>query len=74
MPIGPSPTRLLALLIAVVDGAHMAKIETIINDIYDAWRAQDLDLFASYLPDDFCHIRAFTQRVRQGAVLKWLAH
>ena len=33
----------------------MTKTETIISDIYDAWRAQDLDRLASYLPDDFCH-------------------
>lgn len=34
----------------------MTKTETIITDIYDAWRAQDLDRLASYLPEDFCHI------------------
>jgi ketosteroid isomerase-like protein len=34
----------------------MTKTETIINDIYDAWRAQDLDWLASYLPDDFSHM------------------
>jgi ketosteroid isomerase-like protein len=28
----------------------------ILGDIYDAWRAQDLDWLASYLPDDFCHV------------------
>jgi ketosteroid isomerase-like protein len=31
-------------------------METILGDIYDAWRAQDLDWLASYLPDDFCHV------------------
>jgi ketosteroid isomerase-like protein len=30
--------------------------ETVLRDIYDAWRAQDLDWLASYLPDDFCHV------------------
>jgi hypothetical protein len=30
--------------------------ETVIGDIYDAWRAQDLNWLASYLPDDFCHV------------------
>ncbi len=33
----------------------MAKTETILGDIYDAWRAQDLEWLASYLPDDFSH-------------------
>ena len=33
----------------------MTKPETIICEIYDAWRA-DLEWLASYLPDDFCHI------------------
>jgi ketosteroid isomerase-like protein len=34
----------------------MNKTETIIRDIYDAWRAQDLEWLASYLPDDFHHV------------------
>jgi ketosteroid isomerase-like protein len=34
----------------------VTKTETIITDIYDSWRAQDLDLLASYLPDDFSHM------------------
>ena len=34
----------------------MTKAETIINDIYDAWRSQDLDRLASYLPEDFSHM------------------
>ena len=34
----------------------MTKPETIVCEIYDAWRAQDLEWLASYLPDDFCHI------------------
>ena len=34
----------------------MTKPETVIADIYDAWRTQDLDWLASYLPDDFCHV------------------
>jgi hypothetical protein len=29
---------------------------TILSDINDAWRAQDLEWLASYLPDDFCHV------------------
>ena len=33
----------------------MTKTETIISDIYDAWRAQDLEWLASYLPEDFSH-------------------
>ena len=34
----------------------MTKTETIITDIYDAWRAQDLEWLASYLPEDFSHM------------------
>jgi hypothetical protein len=35
----------------------MAKtVGAILGDIYDAWRAQDIDWLASYLPDDFCHV------------------
>jgi ketosteroid isomerase-like protein len=34
----------------------MTKTETVIADIYDAWRAQDLAWLASYLPDDFTHM------------------
>lgn len=34
----------------------MTKTETIISDIYDAWRAQDIEWLGSYLPDDFCHM------------------
>jgi ketosteroid isomerase-like protein len=34
----------------------MPKTESIIGDIYDAWRAQDLAWLASYLPDDFAHM------------------
>jgi hypothetical protein len=35
----------------------MAKtVGAILGDIYDAWRAQDVDWLASYLPDDFCHV------------------
>jgi ketosteroid isomerase-like protein len=34
----------------------MTKAETIIRDIYDAWRAHDLEWLASYLPEDFSHM------------------
>jgi ketosteroid isomerase-like protein len=34
----------------------MTKTETVIGDIYDASRAQDLQWLANYLPDDFCHV------------------
>jgi ketosteroid isomerase-like protein len=34
----------------------MTKTETILNDIYDAWRAQDVDWLGTYLPDDFSHM------------------
>ena len=47
---------MLISLSSVVGGAIMTKTETIIGDIYDAWRAQDLDWLASYLPDDFSHM------------------
>ncbi len=30
-------------------------IGSVLGDIYDAWRAQNLDLLATYLPDDFSH-------------------
>lgn len=34
----------------------MSKTQSIIFELYDAWRAQDLDRFGNYLPDDFCHV------------------
>jgi ketosteroid isomerase-like protein len=37
----------------------MSKPDNIISDIYDAWRMQDLEWLASYLPDDFCHVMYF---------------
>jgi ketosteroid isomerase-like protein len=37
-------------------GGNMTKTEAILSDIYDAWRAQDLEWLASYLPDDFSHM------------------
>jgi ketosteroid isomerase-like protein len=52
----------------------------ILSDIYDAWRAQDLDWLASYLPDDFCHVMHIPTSVhplggaRQGkthAIERW---
>jgi len=30
-------------------------VEALLTDIYDAWRAENLDLLATYLPDDFSH-------------------
>ncbi len=30
-------------------------IGSVLGDIYDAWRAQNLDWLATYLPDDFSH-------------------
>jgi len=30
-------------------------IGTVLDDIYDAWRAQNLDWLATYLPHDFSH-------------------
>jgi ketosteroid isomerase-like protein len=34
----------------------MTKTETVLSDIYDAWRSQDLDRLATYLPNDFSHV------------------
>jgi hypothetical protein len=31
-------------------------VRAILGDIYDAWRVQNLDWMATYLPDDFCHV------------------
>jgi len=30
-------------------------ISSMLEDFYDAWRAQDLDWLATYLPSDFRH-------------------
>ena len=37
-------------------GQPMTKTETILNDIYDAWRAMDPEWLGTYLPDDFWHM------------------
>ena len=35
----------------------MAKaVRAVLGDIYDAWRTQNIDWLATYLPDDFCHV------------------
>ena len=34
----------------------MTKTESILTDIYDAWRAQDIEWLGSYFPNDFCHM------------------
>ena len=34
----------------------MQSINTILDDLYDAWRHQDLTWLASYLPADFSHV------------------
>jgi ketosteroid isomerase-like protein len=39
------------------------KTSMILGDIYDAWRIQKLDLLASYLPDDFCHVVHFSTQL-----------
>jgi hypothetical protein len=41
----------------------MTKTESIIGDIYDAWRAQDIAWLGSYLPDDFCHMVYFPKEI-----------
>jgi ketosteroid isomerase-like protein len=40
--------------------------EAILGDIYDAFRAQDLDWLASYLPDDFTHVMHIPTDVSPG--------
>jgi ketosteroid isomerase-like protein len=47
----------------------VTKTETVIGDIYDAWRVQDLDWLASYLPDDFCHMIHIPTEIHPWAVL-----
>jgi len=32
------------------------KIENILGDFYDAWRAQDVALLGTYLPNEFSHM------------------
>ena len=34
----------------------MNKTKTILGDIYDTWRDQDVERIASYLPHDFSHV------------------
>jgi hypothetical protein len=52
-------------------GTMTRTMETILGDIYDAWRAQDLDWLASYLPDDFCHVMHLpTEIYRLGGYLQ----
>lgn len=41
----------------------MQSTGSLLGDIYDAWRAQDLELLASYLPVDFCHMIYIPQQV-----------
>jgi ketosteroid isomerase-like protein len=45
----------------------MTMSDAIITDIYDAWRTQNLDLLATYLPDDFCHSVLFSRQVDDRA-------
>jgi ketosteroid isomerase-like protein len=40
-----------------------SKMEIIVGDIYDAWRAQDLEWLGSYLPEDFLHVVHIPQAV-----------
>jgi hypothetical protein len=42
----------------------------VLGDIYDAWRAQDLDWLASYLPDEFCHVMHFPIDLHPSAGLR----
>jgi len=42
----------------------------VLGDIYDAWRAQDLDWLASYLPDEFCHVMHFPTDIHPSAGLR----
>ena len=58
----------------------MTDTRTILGDIYDAWREQNLDLLASYLPLEFCHTVNFPADLhpaggvyesKQAAVARW---
>lgn len=58
----------------------MHETRTILGDIYDAWREQNLDRLASFLPNDFCHIINFppdlhpaggTCQGKQAALARW---
>jgi ketosteroid isomerase-like protein len=42
-----------------------------LTDIYDAWQAQNLDLLATYLPDDFSH---FINIPPEMHPLGWVRH
>jgi ketosteroid isomerase-like protein len=62
-------------------GGRMGKTTgAILSDFYDAWRAQELDWLASYLPDDFCHTMVFpveihplagTARGKRAVMERW---
>jgi ketosteroid isomerase-like protein len=61
----------------------MSKPGAILNDIYDAWRAQNLEWLATYLPDDFCHVlhvpeslhpQAGMLRGKQAVLDRWQLH
>ena len=41
----------------------MQSTDTILDDLYVAWRNQDLDRFASYLPADFSHVMLIPEDV-----------
>ena len=45
----------------------MSKSGAILNDIYDAYRAQNLDWLGTYLPEDFCHVLHVPATVHQMA-------
>lgn len=45
--------------------------QRLLTDIYDAWRAQNLDLLATYLPDDFSH---FINIPPEMHPLGWVRH
>ena len=51
----------------------MQSTDTILDDLYVAWRNQDLDRFASYLPADFSHVMLIPEAPRRRAAFYRLA-
>jgi hypothetical protein len=66
---------------AITRGSRrLTDTKAILSDIYDAWREQNLDLLASYLPFEFCHAINFPPELhpaggiyesKQAALARW---
>ncbi len=71
----------MVALSAIDSGGYMVKSAgAVLGDIYDAWRAHDVDWLASYLPDEFCHVMHFPTELhplagvcqgKKAAVERW---